>query len=129
MQKNLISVVDDDESIRRSTRLLIESFGYRAATFESAEGFLTRGRPDDTSCLILDVRMPGMSGLRLQSRLASEGRGIPIIFITAYEDASLRRQATQAGGVALLTKPFNDEQLLQTIRSALGHEENATQPI
>jgi FixJ family two-component response regulator len=117
--ENLISVVDDDESIRRTTTLLIESFGFRAATFESAETFLRFGDLQDTSCLIVDVQMPGMNGLQLQSHLAAAGCGIPIIFITAYESNDSRRRAMQAGAAAFLGKPFSDEQLLQTIRSVL----------
>jgi FixJ family two-component response regulator len=117
--KNLISVIDDDESIRRTTTLLIESFGFRAAAFASAESFLKSGQVHETTCLILDVRMPGMSGLELQSELAAAGHDIPIIFITAYDDKGSRGRAMLAGAVAFLDKPFNDEQLLQTVRSAL----------
>ena len=119
MTKNLISVVDDDESVRRTTTLLIESFGFRAAAFESAETFLNSGHLHDTSCLIVDVQMPGMDGLQLQSHLAAAGCGIPIIFITAYESRDSRQRAMQAGAAAFLGKPFSDEQLLQIIRSAL----------
>jgi FixJ family two-component response regulator len=117
--KNLISVVDDDESVRRTTTLLIESFGFRAAAFGSAETFLNSGHLRDTSCLIVDVQMPGMDGLQLQSHLAAAGCGIPIIFITAYESKDSRQRAMQAGAAAFLGKPFSDEQLLQIIRSAL----------
>jgi FixJ family two-component response regulator len=124
--KNLISVVDDDESIRRTTTRLIESFGFRAAAFESADGFLRSGQLHDTSCLIVDVQMPGMNGLHLQSHLAAEGCGIPIIFITAYDDKESRRRAMQAGAVAFLGKPFSDEQLLQTIRSTLRPDKGGT---
>ncbi len=119
MTENLISIVDDDESVRRTTTLLIESFGFRAAAFESAETFLRSGHLHDTSCLIVDVQMPGMNGLQLQSHLAASGRGIPIIFVTAYESEDSRQRAMQAGAAAFLGKPFNDEQLLQLIRSAL----------
>lgn len=119
MTQNLISVVDDDESVRRTTTLLIESFGFRAAAFESAETFLRSGHLDDTSCLIVDVQMPVMNGLQLQSHLAAAGCGIPIIFITAYESKDSRKRAMQAGAAAFLGKPFSDEQLLQTIRLAL----------
>ena len=119
MTENLISVVDDDESVRRTTTLLIESFGFRAAAFESAETFLRSGHLHGTSCLIVDVQMPGMNGLQLQSHLAAGGCGIPIIFITAYESKDARQRAMQAGAAAFLGKPFSDEQLLQTIRSAL----------
>jgi FixJ family two-component response regulator len=124
--KNLISVVDDDESIRRTTTRLIESFGFRAAAFESADGFLGSGQLHDTSCLIVDVQMPGMNGLQLQSHLVAEGCGIPIIFITAYDDKESRRRAMQAGAVAFLGKPFSDEQLLQTIRSTLRPDKGGT---
>ena len=119
MTENLISIVDDDEPVRRTTTLLVESFGFRAATFDSAETFLRSGDLHDTSCLIVDVQMPGMDGLQLQSHLAAAGCGIPIIFITAYESSDARRRAMQAGASAFLSKPFSDEQLLQTIRSAL----------
>jgi FixJ family two-component response regulator len=117
--KNLISVVDDDEAIRRTTTFLIESFGFRAASFESAESFLKSVELHDTSCLLVDVQMPGINGLELQAELAAAGSGIPIIFITAYDSRDMRRQAMQAGAVAFLAKPFNDEQLLQTVRTAL----------
>ena len=117
---NLISVVDDDESVRRSTRLLVESFGYRAAVFESAEGFLRFGQLRDTSCLVLDVQMPGMDGLELQTQLAAEGCGIPVIFITAHDDQESRRRALRAGAVAFLGKPFTDQQLLQAISFSLA---------
>jgi FixJ family two-component response regulator len=125
MARSLIAVVDDDDSVRRSTRRLLESFGFRAAAFESAEGFLTFGQLQDTSCLILDVRMPGMDGLELQTQLAAAGSGIPIIFITAYDDEESRRRALRAGAVAFLGKPFTDQQLLQAIRSALRHDEGS----
>jgi FixJ family two-component response regulator len=126
VKRNLISVVDDNESIRRTTTLLIESFGFRAAAFESAEGFLKSGQLHDTSCLIVDVQMPGMNGLQLQSHLAAACCGIPIIFITAYDDKESRQRAMQAGAVAFLGKPFSDEQLLQTIRSTLRPDKGGT---
>ena len=119
MTENLISVVDDDESIRRTTTLLIESFGFQALAFESAEAFLRSRHLHDTSCLIVDVQMPGMDGLQLQSQLAASGYGFPIIFITAYESQDSRQRAMQAGAAAFLGKPFGDEQLLQIIRSTL----------
>jgi len=122
---NFIAIIDDDESIRRTTTRLIESFGFRAAAFESAEMFLTSGQLHDTSCLIVDVRMPGMTGLQLQSELAAADCRIPIIFITAYEDKESHRRAMQAGAVAFLAKPFTDEQLLQWIRSALRQEKGS----
>ena len=121
--KNLISLVDDDESIRRTTTLLIESFGFQATAFESAESFLKSGQLHETSCLIIDVQMPGMNGLQLQSHLAAAGYKIPIIFITAYDNKESRQQALQAGAVAFLGKPFSDELLLQTLRAALRQDE------
>jgi FixJ family two-component response regulator len=122
-------VVDDDESIRRTTTLLIESFGFRAAAFESAESFLKSGQLHDSSCLILDVQMPGMNGFELQSELAAAGYRIPIIFVTAYDDKESRGRAMQAGAVAFLGKPFSKEQLLQTVRSALSHDNGGTKPM
>ena len=119
MAPNVISVVDDDASVCRSTTLLIESFGYRAAAFESAESFLNFGQRHDTSCLILDVQMPGMNGLQLQSQLTAEGCAIPIIFMTAFYDKESCQHVMERGAVAFLRKPYSDEQLLQTIRSAL----------
>jgi FixJ family two-component response regulator len=126
MTRGLISIVDDDESIRRTTTFLVESFGFRAAAFESAEHFLTSGQLHNTSCLVADVQMPGMSGLQLQSELAAAGCNIPIIFITAYDDKSSRQQAMQSGAVAFLGKPFNDQQLLESIRLALRGGSDAT---
>ena len=124
--RNLVSTIDDEESVRRTTTLLIQSFGFKAAAFESAESFLGSVDLDNTACLIVDVRMPGMNGLDLQSRLAAAGCRIPIIFITAFDDKEVRRRAMQAGAVAFLGKPFSDEQLLHTIRSALDHENTGT---
>ena len=126
MNGNLISVVDDDESVRRTTKLLVESFGYQAAVFESAESFLKSDQLCHTSCLVVDVQMPGMNGLQLQSRLAAEGYSIPTIFITAYGDKESRRRAVQAGAVAFLEKPFSDEHLLKNIRSALTQQKGGT---
>jgi len=117
---NLISIVDDDESVRRTTKLLVESFGYRAAVFESAESFLKSSQLYETSCLIVDVQMPGMNGLQLQSQLAAAGHSIPIIFITAYGNKESCRLAMQAGAAAFMDKPFSDEQLLKNIRSAFS---------
>lgn len=122
MATELICVVDDDESVRRSTKLLIESHGFCVATFESAEAFLTFEKLHDTSCLILDVQMPGVNGLQLQAKLARDGHSIPIIFVTAYDDNQSRRHAMQAGAIAFLDKPFTEDQLLQTIRSVLQHD-------
>lgn len=127
MARNLISVVDDNEPVRRTTTRLIESFGFKGAAFESAELFLASAQLHDTSCLIVDVRMPGMDGLQLQSQLAAAGWRIPIIFVTAYGDKESRRRAMQAGAVAFLAKPFSDKQLFQAISSALGDDKRGTQ--
>ena len=117
--QSLISLIDDDESIRRTTTLLVDTFGFRAAAFESAEAFLQSGRLHETSCLIVDVQLPGMNGLQLQRRLAADGYKVPIIFITAYDNSESRQQAMRAGASAFLGKPFNDELLLETIRTVL----------
>jgi len=124
-RRKLISLVDDDQSIRRTTTLLIQSFGYQAAAFESAESLLKSGQLQETSCLIVDVQMPGMNGLQLQRQLAASGYNIPIIFITAYDNKESRQQAMQAGAVAFLSKPFNDELLLETIRATLRDRESS----
>jgi FixJ family two-component response regulator len=124
-RRKLISLVDDDESIRRTTTLLIQSFGFQAAAFESAESLLKSRQLQETSCLIADVQMPGMNGLQLQRQLAASGYNIPIIFITAYDNKESRQQAMQAGAVAFLSKPFNDELLLETIRATLRDRESS----
>ena len=118
----VISVVDDDAGVCRSTALLIESFGYRAAAFQSAESFLNFDQRQDTCCLVLDVQMPGMNGLELQRHLTAEGCTFPIIFMTAFYEQESCRRAIEGGAVALLAKPYGDEQLFQTIRSALTRE-------
>jgi FixJ family two-component response regulator len=123
--RNLISVIDDDESVLRTTTRLIESFGFRSAAFASAENFLSAGQLNDTSRLIVDVRMPGKNALQLQSQLAAADCRIPIIFITAYDDNESRRRAMQAGAVAFLGKPFSGEQLLQCVRLTLRKAESS----
>jgi FixJ family two-component response regulator len=125
--KHIIAVVDDDESIRKSTTLLIASFGYQAEGFESAETLLTSSQLNEISCLIIDVRLPGINGLQIQSRLAAAGYKIPTIFITAYEDRASRRQAMQAGAIAFIGKPFTGDLLLETIRSALSAQPKTTE--
>jgi FixJ family two-component response regulator len=119
-EPKVISVVDDDASVCRSTELLIESFGYRAAAFQSAESFLNFGQRQVTCCLVVDVQMPGMNGLELQRQLTAEGCTFPIIFMTAFCDKESRRRAMEGGAVAFLSKPYGDEQLFETIRFALA---------
>ena len=122
MIANLIAIVDDDESVRRTTRLLVESFGFQTAVFESAESYLSSGLLYETACLVVDIRMPGMDGLQLQSRIAAEGSRVPVVFITVCDDEESRGRAMLAGAVAFLAKPFTDVQLLEAIRSALHNE-------
>jgi FixJ family two-component response regulator len=114
----LVSVVDDDASIRRALRRLIGSTGMSVDTFGSAEEFLERG-DRDTGCLILDVRLPGMSGLDLQGRLASTNPRTPIIFLSAYETPDIKDRAMKAGAVDFLRKPLREELLLDDVRLAL----------
>ena len=117
--KPLIAVVDDDSSLRESTQLLLRSAGYRAEVFASAREFLDSPRIDETACLILDVRMPGMDGLELQRFLNGAQRQIPIIFITAHATDDAEQRARKAGAVDFLRKPVNDEKLLSAIQTAL----------
>ena len=117
--KPLIAVVDVDSSLRESTQLLLRSAGYRAEVFASAREFLDSPRIDETACLMLDVRMPGMDGLELQRFLNEAQRQIPIIFITAHATDNAEQRARKAGAVDFLRKPVNDEKLLSAIQTAL----------
>jgi FixJ family two-component response regulator len=121
----LVMIVDDDDSVRRAARRLIKSYGLAVDTFPSAEDFLASGRLKDTACLVLDVHMPGLSGLELQSQLVASGNDIPIIFITAFADEHARAQALAAGAYCYLVKPFEEDDLLQNIQRAL-HRATAT---
>jgi FixJ family two-component response regulator len=115
----MISIVDDDDSVRESLRRLMRSVGFAVNVFASAEEFLDSDRLRYTDCLILDVRLPGMDGLDLQRHLATSHSEIPIIFITSYEDDEVRARALNAGAVHYFLKPFNDEDLLDAIDAAL----------
>ncbi len=115
----VISIVDDDESMREATSALVRSLGFSVATFASAEDFLESDRVDDTSCLITDVQMPGLSGVELQSRLIADGRDMPVIGVTAYPEESIRTRMLEAGAVGFLSKPFNDERLIDCLATAL----------
>jgi FixJ family two-component response regulator len=115
----LVSVVDDDESVRRAVERLIRSFGFMVVVFASAEEFLASGHLRDTSCLILDVHLPRMNGLQLLAYLVQAGCLMPVIFITAYPDEKVRTQALQSGAACFLEKPFSDAALLNGIRRAL----------
>jgi FixJ family two-component response regulator len=115
----LLSVVDDDESIRESLPDLIQEFGFAARTFSSAEDFLSSGSVDETSCLILDIAMPGMSGPELYQELKRRGENIPAIFITGQKDETIRTRVLDLGAAGFLLKPFSDAVLLAAIKAAL----------
>src|SRR5580658_3716714 len=115
----MVSIVDDDDLMRAALQGLLKSAGLPAQSFASAEEFLSSGNQHDTACLITDIRMPGMSGLELQAKLNADHCRIPTIFITAHGDEKMRMQALRAGAVEFLTKPFNDEALLESVRAAL----------
>ena len=115
----LVSIVDDDVSVRRSTRRLLRSAGFRAEAFGSAEEFLSSGLAKETDCLILDLRMPAMNGIQLQRQLADASNPIPIIFLSAHASADDERRALQAGAIQFLQKPASKDALLLAIRNAL----------
>ena len=116
----MISIVDDDASVRLATLDLLSAVGLPCEAFASGEDYLRSGRAPQTTCLILDITMPGMTGLELQRRLAQSGYGIPIIFITAFPENRTRTQAVQAGAICFLTKPYSDDELLACLERALG---------
>ena len=120
-QKQLICIVDDDDSVREAAKALMKSLGFAAETFASAEGFLKFNHLNRVSCLIADVQMPGMTGLELHTHLASSGIPIPTILVTAYPDDRVRMRALKAGVICYLTKPFAEQDLLACIDSALEH--------
>ena len=118
-ERSLVSVVDDDESIRESLPDLLSEFGFATRAFPSAEAFLSSDCVDDTKCLILDVIMPGMTGLDLQQELTRRGQKIPVIFITARKEETIRARAFKQGAVKFLNKPFSDTALLDALNVAL----------
>jgi FixJ family two-component response regulator len=120
--RKIISVVDDDVCVRGAIESLLESSGFDVLAFASAEEFLNSGRIDHTSCLVTDLRMPGLTGLDLQKRLAAEGTSPPVIFITAFATERTRNQAIDAGAVGFLDKPFSDQALIDCINTALSQE-------
>ncbi|HET7214115.1 MAG TPA: response regulator [Terriglobia bacterium] len=115
----MIAIVDDDESIRTALLGMMKAVDLPALAFPSAEEYLNSGEQWNTACLIADIRLGGMSGIELQSRLNSDRFRIPIIFITAHGDERVRMQALRGGAVEFLTKPFDDEALLASVRAAL----------
>lgn len=123
LQKPVISIVDDDPSVREGTEDLIKAMGFIPEAFERAEDFLKPNRLHSTSCLIADVHMPGMTGIELHSRLVGSSNTIPTILITAFPDERDRSRVLNAGAICYLVKPFKDEDLLARVRSALGFDD------
>jgi len=121
----IVFVIDDDESIREALKSLIRSVGLKVETFAAAHEFLQSHRPDVPACLILDVRMPGLSGLDLQRELTEAYINIPIIFITGHGDIPMSVQAMKAGAIEFLTKPFRDQDLLDAIQQALERDRHS----
>jgi len=117
----MVYIVEDDESIRRALKRLLRSTGYHALTFESAEDFIDSAPGGGEGCLILDIRLPGMTGLDLQEKLASQGAKYAVIFMTAHDNPQWRQRAEKAGAVAYLMKPFDEQSLLDAIQLA-SHE-------
>ena len=125
-KKLVIAIVDDHEAIREALESLLKSTGYAAKTFPSAEDYLRDHPHDEADCLILDVNLPGMSGLDLQQALAAGNRSpVPIVFITSHDDSGghMRAQALRSGAVAFLSKPFDDDALLDAVRDACGRSQ------
>lgn len=118
-QDRIVFVVDDDASVREALSSLLRSTGLQAETFDSAQAFLRHPRPDAAACLVLDVRMPGLSGLDLQQMLAESGQPLPIVFITGHGDIPMTVRAMKAGAVEFLPKPFRDQELLAAIAQSL----------
>jgi FixJ family two-component response regulator len=126
--QRLISVVDDDRSVRRALRRLVQFAGFTADTFASAEDFLTSASLARTACLVLDIHLDGgMSGFELQAQLTADRVVIPIIFITAHCDVSTRERAEKSGAAAYLCKPFDEELLLDAIRDVVGGDDRLAQ--
>jgi FixJ family two-component response regulator len=121
-QEPIVFAIDDDASMREALSRLFRSIGMRAQIFASAQDFLTFKRPGAPACLVLDVRLPGLSGLDLQRELAAADCGIPIIFITGHGDIPMSVQAMKAGAVEFLTKPFRDQALLDAIHQAIQRD-------
>ena len=117
----VVSIVDDDDSVRTAMSSLVRSLGYEACLFASAEAFLASPHLDDTSCLIADIQMPGMSGLDLQSELHARQRYIPIIFITAFAEERIRKRAEAAGALGFFSKPVDSRTIIGCLDTALKH--------
>lgn len=124
-ERPVVFVVDDDVSIREALRNLLRSVGLQVKTFDTGQQFLADGRPEAPSCLVLDVRLPGLSGLDLQRELANADIDIPIVFITGHADIPMSVRAMKAGAVEFLTKPFRDQDLLDAVQEALERDREA----
>jgi FixJ family two-component response regulator len=120
--RGVVFIVDDDPSIRRSLATLLRSVGHEVQLLSSAQEFMHAQRPDAPSCLVLDVRLPGMSGLTFQQELAKAGVALPVIFITGYGDVPMSVRAMKAGAAEFLTKPFDDQVLLDAIHAAIERD-------
>ena len=116
----IISIIDDDDSMRCAMKSLVTSLGLRVHTFRSAEEFLHSPRVDDTSCLITDLQMPGLSGVELQSLLVAQARHMPTILVTAFPEERMRNRAMQAGALGFLSKPFESQTLIKLIEKAIA---------
>ena len=114
----VVAAVDDDRRVRESVQSVLESAGYEAVTFESAEAFLKSGALSSVTCVIADVRLPGMDGTELQRRIRRERRQLPVILITAHDDDNVRQQALREGAVAFMVKPFDGGELLEYVARA-----------
>ena len=117
----IISIIDDDDSMRCAMKSLVTSLGLRVHTFRSAEEFLQSRCVDDTSCLITDVQMPGLSGVELQSLLLAQARHMPIILVTAFPEERMRNRAMEAGALGFLSKPFESQMLIKLIEKAIAN--------
>ena len=118
----LVFVIDDDASVRSSLKFLLSTVGLQAETFDSADSFLHKKRPDVPSCVVLDVRLPGVSGIDFQRELTARNISIPIVFLTGHGDIPMSVRAMKAGAVEFLTKPFRDQDLLDAVRVALDRD-------
>src|SRR5215470_16790842 len=121
----MISIIDDDPSVREATDGLMRLLGYRAETFASAEDFLRSDRLNDSSCLITDVQMQGLSGIELQNALIARGNKTPMIFLTAFPEERIRKRALEAGAIGFLSKPFDEQRLIEYLETALRNRKGA----
>src|SRR5262249_31588586 len=124
----VISIIDDDASVRTATARLLRSMGFSAYAFASAKEFLSSPQLSETSCVIADVQMPGMTGVELQDYLIAHDHGMPVIFITAFPHDRVRERAINAGAICFLSKPFDEARLLECVERALMKRQNAAPP-